>query len=240
LSDSPLFAGSRRMVMSPHVRGVDREHPLDLPDRVVLDLHLVQDLVPGTVRGPQPQPLVRRLPWAVLGRHVAPRRPGAQPPQDRVDHLPVITPAPTTPGRDRQQRLDPRPRRVSQLTTPHTHNPDITGHMPRTFAGQGLGNSVVTIRSRGRSIKYSARRAVARGNRQAVTVPRAPRVHPPVTRRPGGRRPAATAPHDPLLDPVEGEPCHRSPSGPGGARRSAPPAARVPSRSSPARRSPWA
>src|SRR5690606_5433543 len=83
-------------------------------------------------------PLVRRLPWAVLGRHVAPRRPGAQPPQDRVDHLPVITPAPTTPGRDRQQRLDPRPRRVSQLTTPHTHNPDITGHMPRTFAGQGL------------------------------------------------------------------------------------------------------
>src|SRR5690606_29980032 len=42
-------------------------------------------------------------------------------------------------GRDRQQRLDPRPRRVSQLTTPHTHNPDITGHMPRTFAGQGLG-----------------------------------------------------------------------------------------------------
>ncbi|WP_318657371.1 hypothetical protein [Cellulosimicrobium composti] len=50
----------------------------------------------------------------------------------------MITPAPTTPGRDRQQRLDPRPRRVSQLTTPHTHNPDITGHMPRTFAGQGL------------------------------------------------------------------------------------------------------
>src|SRR5690606_247771 len=126
------------MVMSPHVRGVDREHPLDLPDRVVLDLHVVQDLVPGTVRGPQPQPLVRRLPWAVLGRHVAPRRPGAQPPQDRVDHLPVITPAPTTPGRDRQQRLDPRPRRVSQLTTPHTHNPDSTGHMTRTSAGQGL------------------------------------------------------------------------------------------------------
>src|SRR5690606_16365851 len=145
-SDSPLFAGSRRMVMSPHVRGVDREHPLDLPDRVVLDLHLVQDLVPGTVRGPQPQPLVRRLPWAVLGRHVAPRRPGAPPPQARVDHLPVITPAPTTPGRDRQQRLDPRPRRVSQLTTPHTHNPDITGHMPRTFAGQGLarGQRVVS------------------------------------------------------------------------------------------------
>lgn len=39
-------------------------------------------------------------------------------PQDRVDHLAVVTPLPT-PSQSRQQRLDLRPCRVGQFTTSH-------------------------------------------------------------------------------------------------------------------------
>ena len=42
-------------------RRVDTDHPLHLAHRVVSDDHLGQDLVPGAIRDPQPQPLVRGL-----------------------------------------------------------------------------------------------------------------------------------------------------------------------------------
>jgi hypothetical protein len=93
---SPFFAGPSRMLVGPHVAGVHADRPLHVPDQVVLDDH-VEDAFPGAVGGPGPQPLVRGLPRPVaVGQ---PRRPGAQFPQDRVDHLPVIAPIPA-PARD--------------------------------------------------------------------------------------------------------------------------------------------
>jgi len=106
------------MLMRPYRARVDREHPLDLADGVVFDDHLVEDPVPGPVRSPPPQPLMGCLPGPVTLREVTPRGPGAELPQDRVDHLPVITPLPTT-TTSRQNRLNPRPRRIRQLTTPN-------------------------------------------------------------------------------------------------------------------------
>jgi hypothetical protein len=40
------------MLVRPHDAGVDREHPLDPPDGIVFDDHVVEDPVPGAVRGP--------------------------------------------------------------------------------------------------------------------------------------------------------------------------------------------
>ena len=128
------------MLVSPDIRRVDRERPLQGADRVILDDHVLKDLLPGAILGPDPQSFVQRLPRPVLLRHVPPRRPGPQTPQDPVDHLPVIPP-PATPTtiRRRQQRLDPRPRHIRQLTTPNTHEPDITNPVTRAFTGQALG-----------------------------------------------------------------------------------------------------
>lgn len=84
--------------MGPDHAGIDTEDPLDLTDRVVLDDGLGQDLLPRAVHRPFPQPLMGGLPRPVTFRHIAPRGPGAQLEQDRVDHLPVIPPLPTAPG----------------------------------------------------------------------------------------------------------------------------------------------
>lgn len=130
------------MLVSPDIRRVDRERPLQGADRVILDDHVLKDLLPGAILGPDPQSFVQRLPRPVLLRHVPPRRTGPQPPQDPVDHLPVIPP-PATPTTIRrgQQRLDPRPGRIRQLTTPNTHEPDITNPVTRAFTGQALVES---------------------------------------------------------------------------------------------------
>src|SRR3954468_10859921 len=54
----------------------------------------------------------------VAGRNIPPRRSRPGPPQDPVDHLPVIVP-PTSPTRRpvRQQRLQSRPLCISQIVT---------------------------------------------------------------------------------------------------------------------------
>ena len=49
-----MFPGAGGVLVSPDHGGVHRHDPLALPARVVLDDHLVQDLVPRTVRGPLP------------------------------------------------------------------------------------------------------------------------------------------------------------------------------------------
>src|SRR3954451_10255468 len=54
----------------------------------------------------------------VAGRHIPPWRPGPGPPQDPVDHLPVIVPPAAAARRPvRQQRLQPDPLRISQIVT---------------------------------------------------------------------------------------------------------------------------
>jgi hypothetical protein len=45
------------MLVSPDDGGAHADDPLDIPDRVVLDDDLVQDPLPGAVRGLQPQPV---------------------------------------------------------------------------------------------------------------------------------------------------------------------------------------
>jgi hypothetical protein len=114
------------VLVSPDGTGVDAEGPLHRADRVVLDDHLGQDPVPGAVGGPFPQPLVRGLPRPVALGQIPPRRPGAGLPQDRIDHLPVIAPPPTPATGRRQQGLDPRPRRIGQLTATHHRGSIIT------------------------------------------------------------------------------------------------------------------
>jgi len=107
------------VLVGPHGAGVDAEGPLHVPDGVVFHDDLVEYAFPGAVRGPDPQSFVGGLPGSVALGQVAPRGPGAQFPQDRVDHLAVITPSTAAALDRREQRLDPRPGFVSQLTTPH-------------------------------------------------------------------------------------------------------------------------
>lgn len=104
------LSGTSGMLMRPDHAGVDRDDPLEVADGVVFDDHPLEDLVPGAVLGTQPQPLTRGLLGAIVFGQVTPRSAGAQLRQDRVDHLPVITPSPTTALPRRQQRLDHRSR----------------------------------------------------------------------------------------------------------------------------------
>src|SRR3954451_12908672 len=54
----------------------------------------------------------------LAGRNIPPWRPGPGPPQDPVDHLPVIVPTAAAARRPvRQQRLQPDPLRISQIVT---------------------------------------------------------------------------------------------------------------------------
>jgi hypothetical protein len=122
---SPLFPGPTRVLVGPDGGGVDAEGPLHVPDGVVLDDDLVQDAFPSAVRGPDPQPFMRGFPRAVALGQVAPRGSGAQLPQDRVDHLAVITPPPAPALHRRQQWLDPGPCFLCQLATAY-HQDMIT------------------------------------------------------------------------------------------------------------------
>src|SRR3954447_17046854 len=55
---------------------------------------------------------------SVAGRNIPPWRSGPGPPQDPVDHLPVIVPpAPAARRPVRQHRLQPDPLRISQIVT---------------------------------------------------------------------------------------------------------------------------
>src|SRR4051795_10903420 len=54
----------------------------------------------------------------LAGGNIPPWRPGPGPPQDPVDHLPVIVPTAAAARRPvRQQRLQPDPLRISQIMT---------------------------------------------------------------------------------------------------------------------------
>ena len=90
--------------MGTHGRGVHRDVPVDLTGRVGGSLDLLEQEFPGAVCRPQPVTLIDRLPRTVPLGQIAPVRPGANPVQDAVDHLPVITPPATPPVTDRQKR----------------------------------------------------------------------------------------------------------------------------------------
>src|ERR687897_3453175 len=84
----------------------------------------------------------------VAVRHVPPRRPGPGPPQDPVDHLPVIAPPASAARRPvRQQRLQPGPLPISQIVTiehkPALPNPPVKigETRPRPPSGVSLGGT---------------------------------------------------------------------------------------------------
>ena len=113
--------GPRRpcsMVMSPHARGVDRDHPLGVV-AVAATLQPAQDPVPRAVARPGPMPPVHGLPRPVRRRQIPPRRTSPSPPQDRIHHPPVRGPRPslTAGALHRQQRLQQRPLLIGQIMT---------------------------------------------------------------------------------------------------------------------------
>ena len=95
--------------------------------RVGRSLDLLKQTLPRTVRRPQPVPLVDGLPGPEALRQIAPVHPGPHPVQNPVDHLTMVTPPPTPTIAHRQERQQPFPLGIRQLTTPipaHTQNND--------------------------------------------------------------------------------------------------------------------
>src|SRR5665647_3046806 len=132
------------MLMGPGDGRIHRDRPLQLPGRVLLTLDRDQDLVPRAVAGPRVEPVPGRLPRPELRRQVAPRGPGPRPPADPLHDHPVITPTPTAPRCPvRQQRLDPSPHLIADLTsTTHPNmlnqtRTNIRQTRPRDAEGEG-------------------------------------------------------------------------------------------------------
>lgn len=124
-----LFTGPGRVLMRANDGGVDRDRPVQVLGGISLGQQRGEDPLPRAIHGPHPQPVVDPAPVAVFLRQVHPLRSGLELPRDRVDHLTVIPPPPTTPGRPvRQQRLDQRPLRVGQR---HTRTNDQMIRMKR-------------------------------------------------------------------------------------------------------------
>jgi hypothetical protein len=112
------FASPCRMLVSAHDRGVHRDNPVEVFVGVGLGHQRGEHPLPGAVNGPHPQPVVDAPPVAVLLRQMHPLGAGLELEGDRVDHLPMITPATTPSGRPvREHRLDPRPLRITQRHT---------------------------------------------------------------------------------------------------------------------------
>jgi hypothetical protein len=107
--------------MRSHAGGVDRDVPVDFADRVRRGLDLLEQTLPGPVTGPQPVPFVDRFPGPEPLRQVTPLNTRPHPVQNPVNHLSVVPPPATTPVADRQERLQPFPLGITQITPPHVH-----------------------------------------------------------------------------------------------------------------------
>src|SRR5688500_759416 len=90
-------AGGGAVLVDPHHRGVRRDQPVQLPGCIGVSLRASQESGPRAIGAPAGQPLVGGLPWPKPLRHLPPRRTGPVLPGDRLDHLPVIPPPPTSP-----------------------------------------------------------------------------------------------------------------------------------------------
>jgi hypothetical protein len=108
------------MLVSTHNAGIDLSGPVEIPTGVRVSLQPLQDPGPGAVLLPAGESVVAGLRRPVALRDLVPLRTVVDPPQNPVDHLPVITPpAPTLRVHARQQRLQAVP-------SPHQLN-----HQPR-------------------------------------------------------------------------------------------------------------
>ncbi len=136
------FCGARGVLVSTVDGGVHRHGPLHRTHRVILDLHVLQQLRPSSVHLPAGEAFVDGLPGAITLGQVTPGCPGPQPPEHTVHHLAVVPPGPPTTINTRQQRAYPLPRHIRQLTPANhksndqvwlvTHEPQVAAWRRRT------------------------------------------------------------------------------------------------------------
>jgi hypothetical protein len=106
--------------MRPHDGGVHRDGPVDFTRRVDGGLDLLEQTLPRPVARPQSVAFVDGLPRPEPVRRVTSLHAGPHPVQHPVDHLPVIPPPATTPVTDWQERPQPFPLGITQLTRSHS------------------------------------------------------------------------------------------------------------------------
>ena len=113
-----LLAGAGRVLVGADHRGVYPDDPLALLVAVTTGSQTIEHQHPGAVRRPPPVPVVDGLPVAVGRRQVPPRTARTSPPQNAIDHLPVVDPLPT-PARSpvRQKRFHLAPFLIAQVMT---------------------------------------------------------------------------------------------------------------------------
>jgi hypothetical protein len=112
------------MLIRPHDGGVDGNVPVDLACGVGRGLDLLEQTLPRPVGRPQPVPFINSLPRPKPFGQVTPLHAGPHAVQNPVDHLPVVPPPATTPVADRQERPQPFPLSITQITPPHGRKND--------------------------------------------------------------------------------------------------------------------
>lgn len=155
---------------------------------------------PRAVRRPQPVALVNGLPRPEPLRRIAPLHPGPNPVKNPVDHLPMITPSPAPTIAHRQERPQPLPLSVRQLTTlspPHArYNEQIRRQSPDR-PDSSLGS--VFERGRGGSAPCVTHRHELSDAEWAVLPRFLPSAGAAGSGRPGGAGPSEKARH-PISD----------------------------------------
>lgn len=109
------------MLMSSHDRGVDRDVPVDFTRSVGGGLDLLEQPLPSPLTRPQSVPLVDRFPRRGPFGQVTPLHSGPNPVKNPVNHLPVVPPPATAPVADWQERPQPFPLGITQITPPRVH-----------------------------------------------------------------------------------------------------------------------
>ncbi len=152
-----VVPGSSRVPVRPDHGRVHANRPLRPGVAVTTGLQRRQDHLPGAIGGPAPMPPMQGSEVPIAARHIPPRRPGPGPPQDPVDHLPVIVPPASAARRPvRQQRLQPKPLHISQIMTiehePGLPNPPlkIGETRPRRCRSPSAGPELPAVHPGGR------------------------------------------------------------------------------------------
>jgi hypothetical protein len=136
-SHSPLFR-SGRGPGGPDISGVGKPSvEIHQPVRLQSDLQPLQDAVEGAVVSPDAVPVVRALPGTVSLRKVPPGSTAAQDPQDRVEHLPWVTPLATGGLRRRKEITNKLPLPLVEFVSSY-HGSSIAAELLLVVLRQNL------------------------------------------------------------------------------------------------------
>jgi hypothetical protein len=130
------FSGASGVLVGADDRGIHHHLPVDLTDRIGLELGVGQQPLPSPVGLPAAEPLIAGLPGAIALGQVSPGHPCGQLPQDPVHHLAMVGPLPAGAAVGRQQRGDLRPGLIGELvawrltTCPPRQAPGGAGNLP--------------------------------------------------------------------------------------------------------------